>query len=371
VTPRGQAAVEGQINGDGIIEIVRIRSNLPYMCANRMVVLIAILFATVTAATSAQSPAFRYFRVGSATNVSPVSPRAGFALMGGGDDLDEAFRWLCDRADGGDFLVLRATGDNEYNPYLRKLCHLNSVATLIIPSRTAAGDPVVARTISAASAIFIAGGDQANYINFWMGTPVQAALNEAIRRGVPIGGTSAGLAVLGEYAYSAQGDKPDDPNLDSKTALADPFNSHVTLVQGFLDIPILKNIITDSHFAKRNRMGRLLVFLARLKKPDCKAKSESTAGVRGIGVDQESAVLVGPDGTASVVGNGNAWFIDARNADGPLCGPQALTFGPYSLTRITPGRTFNLQTWTGDGSTYRLSVTNGELQSTQPGGEIY
>ena len=76
-----------------------------------MVGLIAILFAiTVAAATSAQSPTFRYIRVGSATNASAVSPRAGFALMGGGDDLDEAFRWLCDRADSGDFLVLRAAG---------------------------------------------------------------------------------------------------------------------------------------------------------------------------------------------------------------------------------------------------------------------
>ncbi len=342
------------------------------MCANRTVGLIAILFAaTVAAAASDQPPGFRYFRAGSATNASTISPRAGFALMGGGDDLDEAFRWLCNRADGGDFLVLRATGDDEYNPYLRKLCRLNSVATLIIPNRAAAADPVVARTISAASAIFITGGDQANYINFWMGTPVQAALNDAIRRGVPIGGTSAGLAVMGEYAYSAQGDKPDDPNLDSKTALANPFSSRVTLAQGFLDIPVLKNIITDSHFAKRNRMGRLLVFLARLKKTECKTLPVSTPGVRGIGVDQKSAVLLAPDGKATIVGNGNAWFIDARNADGPLCGPQALTFGPYSLTRIAPARTFNLLTWTGDGSTYTLSATNGKLQSSQSGGGIY
>ena len=84
--------------------------------------------------------------------------------MGGGKDLDEAFRWLCDRAEGGDFLVLRATGDDDYNPYIQKLCRLNSVATLLIPSRAAAADPFVAQRISEASALFIAGGDQANYI---------------------------------------------------------------------------------------------------------------------------------------------------------------------------------------------------------------
>jgi cyanophycinase len=337
-----------------------------------MMGLIAILFAaTVTASTSAQTASFRYIRAGSAANASAVSPRAGFALMGGGADLDEAFRWLCDRADGGDLLVLRATGDDEYNPYIRKLCRLNSVATLIIPNRAASADPVAARTISAATAIFIAGGDQANYINFWMGTPVQATLNDAIRRGVPIGGTSAGLAVLGEYAYTAQGDKPDDPNLDSKTVLADPFHPRVTLSHGFLDIPILKNIITDSHFAKRNRMGRLLVFLARLDEPDCKARPGSAPRVRGLGVEEKAAVLVDPDGEARVVGSGNAWFIDTSDGDGQRCETKPLTFGPYNVAKVAPAHTFNLKSWQGEAITYTLSVNRGTVVSTQPGGAIY
>src|SRR5579871_930806 len=163
----------------------------------------------------------RYARVGNAANASAAAPKAGFALMGGGKDLDEAFRWLCDRAGGGDFLVLRASGTDDYNAYVQKLCpQLNSVATLVIPNREAANDSEVAQIVAHASALFISGGDQANYINFWMGTPVQSALNEAIRRSVPVGGTSAGLAVMGEWAYSAQEDKPGDPNLDSGTALS-------------------------------------------------------------------------------------------------------------------------------------------------------
>ena len=136
-----------------------------------------------------QKYAYKYFRVGNEADVTAV-PRAGFALMGGGKDLDEAFRWLCIRGGGGDFLVLRASGTAEYNRYVQSMCRLNSVATLVIPSREAALDPFVATAISHASALFISGGDQANYINFWMGTPVQAALNDAIKRGVPIGGTS-------------------------------------------------------------------------------------------------------------------------------------------------------------------------------------
>ena len=225
---------------------------------------------------------------------------------------------------------MRATGDDEYNFYLRGLCHLNSVATSHHSQSRRCSRSFVVDAIKHASAIFIAGGDQANYINFWMNTPVQTALNDAIQRGVPIGGTSAGLAVMGEYIYTAQGDKPDDPNLDGKTALADPYSARITLASGFLNIPILKDIITDTHFARRDRMGRLLVFLARLNEPDGKPAEPDAPKVRGIGVRRTSRVLLEPDGKAHVVGYGAAYFIDAdraigRVADAQDCLPSALS----------------------------------------------
>jgi cyanophycinase-like exopeptidase len=79
-----------------------------------------------------------------------------------------------------------------------------------MPDRAAAEDPFGAATIREAEAVFIAGGDQANYINFWMGAHVQQALNDAISRNIPVGGMSAGIAVQGEFVYSAQR-VPDGP----------------------------------------------------------------------------------------------------------------------------------------------------------------
>jgi len=334
----------------------------------RLGCLLALFFLGAAFSAHGQSPAaYRYFRVGNAAN-SVATAKAGFALMGGGTDLDEAFRFLCDHAGGGDLLVLRASGDDAYNPYIQKLCHLNSVATLVIPSRAAANEPFVAQAIRHASGLFIAGGDQANYINFWQGTPVQAALNDAIQRGVPMGGTSAGLAVLGEWAYTAQGDKPDGLNLDSKTALADPFGPRVTLNRGFLAIPILNGIITDSHFAKRDRMGRLLVFLARLNGPQ---GSGGNAGVRGIGIEERSAVLLEPDGKARVVGQGCAYFVDARRASGALAKGRPVTFGPFNVQKVGPGHSFDLKMWTGDASEYKLTVNGEVIHSTQPGSAVY
>ena len=328
-----------------------------------------LLLAFGAICAAAQVPSYRYIRAGEPADVS-ASSRPGFALMGGGTDLDEAFQFLCDRAGGGDFLVLRATGDDDYNSYIRGLCHLNSVATLIIPSRAAAADPFVATTIQRASAIFISGGDQANYIRFWMNTPVQTAINQAIRHGVPIGGTSAGLAVLGEYIYSAQADKPDDPNLDGKSALADPFGARITLTHGFLEIPVLKGIITDTHFARRDRMGRLLAFLARLNEPDGKP-GEKPLGVWGIGVEERAAVLLEPDGEGRVIGYGNAYFVDASEAKGALQRGKPLTFGPFEVQKVAPGGTFYLNSWAGDAITYKLSVEAGKLRSTQTANDLY
>src|SRR5258705_7496850 len=169
-----------------------------------MKVVAAALFLLCTVSPAFSAKQYSYFRVGNATDVTTATT-AGTVLMGGGTDVDAAFQWMCQRSGNGDFLVIRATGTDAYNPYTQQLCPgENSVATLIIPNRTAASDPFVIATIQNAEALWIAGGDQSNYINYWQGTPVQQELNGLIVRGVPVGGTSAGMNVLGQFIYSAQ-----------------------------------------------------------------------------------------------------------------------------------------------------------------------
>ena len=225
--------------------------------ARRVVQFLAVLL-SAAAVFAADAKPYQYFRTGSPDDVAPkTSP--GFSLMGGGKDLDEAFQFLCAKSGGGDFLVLRATGTDAYNPYVAGICKQNSVATLIIPTREAALDPAIAAIIEKAEALFIAGGDQANYIKNWQNTPVQAALNQRIAGGVPIGGTSAGLAVLGQFAFSAINDSAFSPQ-----TLADPFNPRVAIARDFLNIPLLRRTITDTHYVKRDRQGRLLGFMARI-----------------------------------------------------------------------------------------------------------
>jgi cyanophycinase len=309
---------------------------------------------------------FKYIRQG---NRHDVQTRAepGVAMMGGGSDLDEAFRWLCGKGNGGDFLILRAHGVADYNPYVAGLCKTNSVATMIIRSRQAAQNPRVAEIIGQAEVIFIAGGDQSRYVNFWKGTPVEAAINAHAAAGKPIGGTSAGLAVLGQFVYGCLEDKPDDADLTSREVLADPYTNRVTVVRDFLKVPGLENILTDSHFAKRDRMGRSLGFLARI------VEDGWSKAPREIAIDEKSALLVEASGRAKVVGTGlGVYFLQVTDAP-EVCKPgQALTLRNIAAYHAPTGATFDVRSWSGDGGeAYSISVEAGEIRSSRAANAVY
>jgi cyanophycinase len=326
----------------------------------------ALLVLVFLTSALAQTPAYKYIRIGNQQDVT-TKPAAGYALMGGGKDLDDAFKFLCDKGRGGDFLVLRASGDDDYNDYINKLCKANSVATLVITDRESASDPKVTDIIHHAESVFIAGGDQAHYINAWSGTSMQDALNAHIAAGKPIGGTSAGLAVLGQYIYSAQGDAPDDDDLQSAQALANPYMTRVTVRRDFVKIDLLQNTLTDTHFAKRDRMGRTLTFLARIMKDGW------SPGPREIAVDEKSAVLVERNGKARVIGSGKgAYFLSTRGGPEACRENTPLTFRDITVYRGPTGSTFDLKDWRGKGgATYSLSVVEGKIQSTQKGRDVY
>jgi cyanophycinase len=306
---------------------------------------------------------WKYFRAGNAAD-SKATPLPGFALMGGGEQ-DSALKFLCERANGGDFLILRANTEDDYaqkvNEEIRGLCPLNSAATIVFSERQDSDDPKLLERIGQAEAIFIAGGDQSNYVRFWQDTPVEDAVNHHIAAGKPIGGSSAGLAVLGEFSFSSMID-----TIHSPAAIADPFGNKVTISRDFLRIPLLTGIITDTHFAKRDRMGRLVVFLARILQ-DGWAKQ-----VRAVAVEEGAAVLLEPDGQAKVIGSGPAYFLEANNSPEVCRRKTPLSFSGISVHRAPPGTSFNVKDWKGTGGDdYQLSAVNGELKARGSNHGIY
>jgi len=322
-------------------------------------VLAMVLFCTGVASAA---KSYSYFRVGNASDVATATT-AGTVLMGGGTDVDAAFQWMCQRSGNGDFLVIRATGTDAYNPYIQQLCpNENSVATLIIPNRTAASDPFVVSTIQNAEALWIAGGDQSNYINFWKGTPVQTALQGLIARSVPIGGTSAGMNVLSQFVYSALASQ----GVTASQALADPFTRYITLDRDFVSIASVAGLIGDPHFVTRDRMGRDLAFFCRI------FLNGWSATPRGISIDEQTALLIDGSGNGTVVGVSTVYFMQAPGAPQVCQSKTPLTYQNISVYRIVAGGTFDLGHWTGrQGVSYSVSANAGVLSSTQSGGSIY
>ena len=327
-----------------------------------MKIVSAALFLVLAISPAFCAKQYSYFRVGNSADITTTTT-PGTVLMGGGTDVDAAFQWMCQRSGNGDFLVIRATGTDAYNPYIQQLCpNENSVATLIIPNQAAANDPFVLSTIQSAEALWIAGGDQSDYINFWENTPVQQALNALIAQGVPVGGTSAGMNVLSEFVYSAQASQA----ITSSQALADPFSKYITLVRDFANVAILQGIIDDPHFVTRDRMGRDLAFMCRIF-----TNGWSTAP-RDISIDEKTALLIDDKGNGTVVGSSTVYFMQAPGAPQVCQAGTPLTYQNIAIYRINASGSFNLATWRGKGGTaYTVSANTGVLSSTQAGGSIY
>ncbi|WP_344767313.1 cyanophycinase [Pedobacter ginsengiterrae] len=230
--------------------------------------------------------------IGDSSNV--VQPtNGGMVLMGGGTDVDAAFKWMIDKSGGGDVVILRASGTDAYNPYINGLGSVNSVETLLINSKELANNDTVAYIIRNAEMVFIAGGDQSDYMSYWKGTKTEKALNYLLNdKKAPVGGTSAGCAILGGFYYSGE-----TGGLTSSQALANPYDSNVTLYNNdFLKAPYLQNVITDQHYLTRDREGRSVIFLGRINK-------DWKVAAKAIAADERTAVCIDKDGKAQVFGD--------------------------------------------------------------------
>jgi len=155
--------------------------------------------------------------------------------------------------------------------------------------------------------------------------------------------------------------------LSSRQVLADPYIPRVTVVRDFLKISLLENILTDSHFAKRDRMGRSLGFLARIVE-DGWSKTP-----REIAIDEKSALLVEASGVGKVVDTGlGVYFL--RVTDAPeVCKPgQPLTLHKVAAYRAPTGAIFDARAWSGDGGEpYSIAVESGQIHTSRAGNAVY
>jgi cyanophycinase len=325
--------------------------------------LTALFFALIVTAVAAPGDQsdYDYYPTGdTTTDLPPAKTEGGLLLAGGGGDVESAFAWFVQKAGGGRIVVLRASGADGYNDFLfSKIGGVKSVESIVFKNAAAARDPRILSLIARADGIFMAGGDQARYIEYWKDSPVGAALAAHIAAGKPIGGTSAGLAVLGQFYFSAAKD-----TVTSDVALKKPFDERVALGRDFLAAPALAGVITDTHFMERKRLGRLIAFLARIQ-------SENTPErLLGLGVDEATALCVEADGTARVHTSrrGLVWLVQPTRPASQLTAGQPLAIEGVAVIGLGPDSRLNLLTLEVErpAASSVVSARNGRLHDTAP-----
>ena len=314
--------------------------------------------------------------------VSPTPP-GGLCMMGGASENDEAMKWFLERAYGGDVLVIRASGSDGYNDYMYTNLgiNVNSVETIVFNNSSASYDPYVLDKLSKAEAVWIAGGDQWDYVSYWRGTPVDSLINDGIaNRGMAIGGTSAGMAIQGRYYFSAE-----NGTVTSTTALQNPLDNNITVDSAsFILNQFMQDVVTDSHYDDPDRKGRHVVFMSHLLQ-------KYGVNAKGIACNEYTAVCIDENGLARVYGeypqyDEFAYFISINcDLDGSTTTPEVfsaaapLTWnysGEILKAYKVPGtmagtNTFDLSDWQAGsgGEWYNWSVDNGtftEVPSTAP-----
>ena len=243
-------------------------------------------------------------------------------LMGGGSEVDRGSAQFVEAALGGDVLVLRASGSTEsYTSYFAQELVVDlppaSVTTLLLDDPSLAADPAVLCRIDGAEAIWLAGGDQADYLVRWP-EQLRAAIARAVNDGVAIGGTSAGAMSLSSLAFDAL-----LGGVTSAEALAAPNDDVIRVVTSPFAPPVMAGTLVDTHFVARAREGRLLAFLDR-------ALVAGAARITGVGLDESGTALVidGASFTLLADDGAQAFLYD-------VSGPEDAEVGALDLDFIT------------------------------------
>jgi cyanophycinase len=155
-------------------------------------------------------------------------------------------------------------------------------------TRAQSNDATSARTVSDATGIFLTGGNQLRLSSTIGGTRLAEAVMERFRHGAVVAGTSAGASAMSTHmiAFGASG--------------ATPKQRMATIAAG---LGVLPGVIVDQHFQQRNRLGRLLSLIAQ------------NPSLLGLGIDEDTAGVVGPDGVMEVIGRGSVTVVDGAAAE--------------------------------------------------------
>ncbi len=221
-------------------------------------------------------------------------------IIGGGEKPRDAIEAFAKFSSAGNILVITSASSvpEESGPdVVGQIVRAggNSVDWLHIDGLDMANADSTVAKIEAASAVFFTGGDQERLMGRIRGSRSEQAIKNLYHRGGIIGGTSAGAAVMSEVMIT--GNELINKDTTNIFLTVQARNVETKKGLGFLD-----KVIIDQHFAKRKRHNRLISLV--LEHPE----------LQGIGIDEDTAILVEPDLRFRVYGAGPVIVYDARKA---------------------------------------------------------
>jgi cyanophycinase len=185
------------------------------------------------------------------------------------------------------------------------------------------GEPALS-LLREATGLFITGGDQARLVELLVGTLVMECIRMRNADGIIVAGTSAGASILSALMMAGGTGVGGDSNESAAR------KGMVDVVAGF---GLLQDIIIDQHFSQRGRLGRLLSVFA------------GTPGLIGIGLDEDTAVLIDREGMLEALGSNMVTIVDGRNTISDFFDRQdgeVLTITGSSLHVLAGGRRFDV-----------------------------
>ena len=257
---------------------------------------------------------------------------------GGGEDYgdwsDLPFQWFVDQADSG--IIINIDVDKAsswYANYFKSFGADNKSKALRIRDKTIANDSTTYKTLITAKGIFMEGGDQWDYVSTWKNTLVEDAIKKVYTDGGVIGGTSAGLAVLGEVFFDAKygSSYPDDAAENCR-------NSDIHLNNDLFDL--MPGILTDSHFHPRGRMGRLIPMMA-------KWKTDTGEDLVGIGVDDKTAFCIDKNMHGIIYGKASVTIIKpTENSDCESIAGKSVKYTNLRFDQLVHSIEYNMNNFT-------------------------
>ncbi|MFZ2054244.1 MAG: cyanophycinase [Candidatus Aminicenantales bacterium] len=266
--------------------------------------------------------------------ISPAFPKTkGYLFIIGGGDRPESmmkrFVEMAERFGNGKIIVFPMASSEPEETGAGLVSEFRALGARQVESHVLTREQALseesARLLDDAGGVFFSGGDQSRQMAVLRHTPVHRRLLELYDQGCVMAGTSAGAAVMSEVMITGEERRKVEEGHEFETLEAE----NIVTSEG---LGFIRTAIIDQHFVARKRHNRLISLVA--EKPL----------LLGIGIDEETAIIISPDETFEVVGRRSVVVYDGSRADTAVNPSRLIALRGVAVHVLVAGDRFDLKT---------------------------